>query len=191
MWQRLGSVEEATKMGQDQPAHSGQSLNENHRRRLRITFEYIDRLLGEVENMAEAAASRAAFPRYSSDFTPPEQGLVREQVSLVRSRLTGILNSHGIPFGAERISARRAIRVSLDYMEVAAEELGAHYMRGYGSLDPQAAAQLDTISRELRGALGGLEHLLSDKSSSPEDPHEAGPERIALSNLNPLSNGKT
>lgn len=171
-------------MGQDQSACAGQLLNENHRRRLRITFEYIDRLLGEVENMVLAAASRAAFPRYASDFTPAEQNLISEQVSLIRSRLIGILESHGVEQEAERISARRAIRVSLDYMDVAAEELGAHYMRGYGLLDPQAAAQLDDISMELRATLRGLEQLLSASAPVALETRAAGSARISPSNLN-------
>ena len=42
------------------------SLNEYQARRLRVTCQYIDKLLCGVEEILNIAASKAAFPRYSA-----------------------------------------------------------------------------------------------------------------------------
>jgi len=45
-------------VGMPEPA-----LNEYQQRRLRVSCEQIDKMLGEVEEILNAASSKAAFPR--------------------------------------------------------------------------------------------------------------------------------
>ena len=44
-----------------------ESLNPYQANRLRITCQYIDKLLGEIEGILNATVSKAAFPRYVTD----------------------------------------------------------------------------------------------------------------------------
>lgn len=45
-------------------------LNENQARRLSVTCKYIDKVIGEIQEILNSAASKAAFPQYIQDITP-------------------------------------------------------------------------------------------------------------------------
>jgi ABC-type transporter Mla subunit MlaD len=137
-------------------------LNENQRRRLRVTCQHIDRLLSDIENILNASASLAAFPRYAADVAPEFRRSLENYIRRIRAQLQAALDTAGVTNQMPSISASRAIQTTLLYVEVAAEELAPRYMRGYGPLPGEAAEKLESIAENLatlvRQTQGVLEH---------------------------------
>jgi len=55
-----------------------ESLNAYQANRLRVTCQYIDKLLVETEGVLNAADSKAAFPRYAADILPAQRRTVED-----------------------------------------------------------------------------------------------------------------
>lgn len=137
-------------------------LNEFQARRVRITCQYIDKLLGEVEEILNIAASKAAFPRYSSDVAPAQRRTIEDYISRTRAQLVRVLDGQGIPREQPSIPASRAIHVNLGAIDIAVEELKPQYMRGYGDLPEAAATELNGIVGELRCLVSKLDRYLTE-----------------------------
>jgi GTP-binding protein EngB required for normal cell division len=138
------------------------SLNEFQARRLRVTCQYIDKLLGEVEVILSTSASKAAFPRYSADVAPAQRRTIEDYIVRLRAQLVRVLDGQGIPWEKPFIPASRAIHVALGAIDIAVEELKPNYMRGYGDLPEAAAVELNGIVGELRGLVSKLDRYLAE-----------------------------
>src|ERR1019366_2920609 len=97
------------------------SLNEFQARRLRVTCQYIDKLLGEIEEVLNVAASKAAFPRYSADVAPAQRRTIEDYIARLRAQLIRVLDGQNIPREQPSISVSHAIRVTLGSIDDAAE----------------------------------------------------------------------
>jgi GTP-binding protein EngB required for normal cell division len=137
-------------------------LNEFQARRLRVTCQYIDKLLGEIEEILRVTASKAAFPRFFPDVAPAQRRTIEDYISRLRAQLVRVLDGQGIPRESPSIPASRAIHVALGTIDIAVEELKPHYMRGYGDLPEAAATELNGIVGELRGLVSKLDRYLAE-----------------------------
>ena len=137
-------------------------LNESQERRLHVTCQYIDKLLGEVEGILNIAASKAAFPRYSGDVAPAQRRTIEDYISRIRAQLVRVLDGQSITREKPSIPASRAIHVALGAIDIAVEELRPHYMRGYGDLPETAAAELNGIVGELRALVSRVDRYLAE-----------------------------
>jgi GTP-binding protein EngB required for normal cell division len=138
------------------------SLNEYQARRLRVTCQYIDKLLEGVEEILNSAASKAAFPRYSGDVAPAQRRTIEDYISRIRAQLVRVLDGQSVPREKSSIPASRAIHVALGAIDIAVEELKPQYMRGYGDLPEAAATELNGIVGELRGLVSKLDRYLAE-----------------------------
>ncbi len=66
-------------------------LNERQQTRLRITSQYIDKLLSDVEDILHAATSQSPFPRYIVDINPAQIRVVEDHIRRLRSQLVRTL----------------------------------------------------------------------------------------------------
>jgi len=130
---------------------SGGQLNEFQARRLRVTCQYIDRLLGDIESILNFSASKTAFPRYSADVLPEQHRTIEKYVTRLRAQLVRVLDAQGIAGEQAPIPASHAIAVALNAIEIKIEELMPEHMRGYGDLPEAAAKELNGIVEQLRG----------------------------------------
>jgi GTP-binding protein EngB required for normal cell division len=137
------------------------SLNESQARRLRVTCQYIDKLLSDVESVLNATASKAAFPRYSSDISPAQRRTIEDYIGRVRAQLVRVLEGQGIPKEKPQIPASRSVHVMLGAVDIAVEELKPKYMRGYGEVPDSVATELNGIVGELSGLVSRLDRYLS------------------------------
>jgi GTP-binding protein EngB required for normal cell division len=138
------------------------SLNEFQAGRLRVTCQYIDKLLTGAEGILNAAASKAAFPRYSGDVAPVQRRTIEDYISRIRAQLVRVLDGQDITREKPTIPASRAIHVALGAIDIAVEELKPQYMRGYGDLPEAAATELNGIVGELRGLGSKLDRYLAE-----------------------------
>jgi GTP-binding protein EngB required for normal cell division len=139
-------------------------LNESQVRRLRVTCQYIDKLLGDIESILNVTASKAAFPRYSSDISPAQRRTIEDYIGRVRAQLIRVLEGQGIPGEKPQIPASRVVHVMLGAVDIAVEELKPKYMRGYGEVSESVATELNGIVGELAGLVSRLDRYLSQGS---------------------------
>jgi GTP-binding protein EngB required for normal cell division len=149
------------KEGNTNSVPSAPGLNESQARRLRVTCQYIDKVLGDIEGILNATTSNAAFPRYSSDITPTQRRTMEDYIARVRSQLVRVLDGQSIPREKPQIPASRAVHVMLGAVDIAVEELKPKYMRGYGELPETVATELNGIVGELAGLVSRLDRYLS------------------------------
>jgi GTP-binding protein EngB required for normal cell division len=131
-----------------------ETLNPYQANRLRVTCQYIDKILGEIEGILNTATSGAAFPRYSDDVLPAQRRTIEDYIARVRAQLVRVLDGQGIDRGKPFVPASRAVHVHLGAIDIAIEELKPEYMRGYGAVP-------EGVARELNGIVGELSALIS------------------------------
>ena len=140
-----------------QPVNRHQdSLNPSQRHRLRITYKHIDQLLGDIEQTLNVTASKGVFPNYIADITPSQREAIEDYIAQFRKHLRYVLASQGLVPEEPHISAAHSIEVGLTFIEVAIEELAPRYMRGYGPVSEQGAADLYAIMSELQSVSKNL-----------------------------------
>ena len=137
------------------------TLNESQVRRLRVTCQHIDRTLSEIEGILNESASRAAFPAYIADLSPPQRKTLEDYIARVRARLVRVLEGQGIAASQPGIPVSRAVRGRLYSIDIAAEELKPKYMRGYGEVSDTVATELDGIAGELQSLVVRLDQYLA------------------------------
>jgi hypothetical protein len=144
-------------------------FNEFQAQRLYVTCQYMDRLLGEIESVLGASASKAAFPRYFVDVGPDQCRKIENQIAELRAFLVRVLDDQGISREGPSIPASRAIRVALGTIDIAAEELKPQHMRGYGDLAESAATELNEIAAELRDLVSKLDRCLIEEAGHRQE----------------------
>jgi hypothetical protein len=150
--------------------HPRGSLNEYQARRLRVTCQYIDKLLGDMESMLNLSHSKTVFPRYSADVSPEQRRTIEEYIARLRAQIVRVLEAQGIAAPQAPIPALHAITVALDAIGIEIEELMPEHMRGYGDLPEAAASELNGIVDQLRGLTAEFEGYLRGVKPRPSKP---------------------
>jgi len=138
------------------------TLNPFQANRLRITCRYIDKLLGEIEEILNSADSKTAFPRYAEDILPAQRRTIEDYIARVRAQLVRVLEGQSIAREKPSIPVSRAVHVHLGAIDIAVEELKPKYMRGYGEIPEGVATELNGIAGELGGLIQRLDRYLSE-----------------------------
>jgi len=139
-----------------------ETLNPFQATRLRVTCQYIDKVLGEIEEILASTSSKAAFPRYATDILPAQRRTIEDYIARLRAQLIRVLDGQGIARQEPSIPASRAVRVHLGAIDIAVEELKPAYMRGYGVVPDGVATELNGIVGELSGLVQRLDRYLSE-----------------------------
>jgi GTP-binding protein EngB required for normal cell division len=138
-----------------------QVLNEHHKRRLLVSCEHIDRLLSDVEQILTASASKSPFPRWSDDTSPVQRKVTQDYIASLRAQLVRVLEGQGISRPTPSVNSVHAIRVALNFVDIAAEELKPKYMRGYGEIAEAKLPELNGIANEIHGIVKKLDLYLA------------------------------
>jgi GTP-binding protein EngB required for normal cell division len=141
-------------------------LNEYQRHRLRVTFEYIDSLLADVDHILAESASYSPFNRYGNDTTPIQQRIAHDYLQRIRTAMARIMNDQRIPFGEKHCGSRRAANTALLYAAVAVDELHSDRLRGYGKISDAGHNLLEAIRTELHLLIGKLQTYLAQSSNA-------------------------
>lgn len=140
------------------------TLNANQRQRLLITCKHVDKLLEDIEETMNATASKSVFPSYAADITPQQRQTIEEYIARIRGQLLQILATQSLGPEEPHISASHAIHVGLTFVEIAIAELAPRYMRGYGPVSQEGAADLNGIVTELQSAVKELHRYVLQPS---------------------------
>ncbi|HVU26460.1 MAG TPA: hypothetical protein VHG71_01830 [Verrucomicrobiae bacterium] len=136
-------------------------MNESHQRHLLVTFRHIDRLLSETEHILNSADSPSPFQEYVQDSTPVQRKVAHEHILRVRETMQRMLNDLKIPLKPPGIGALWAAHNHLAFASLAAIELEAKQMKGYGELSDDEQKVFDRISEELCEPLDRLAHYFA------------------------------
>ena len=135
-------------------------LNEPQQRHLRVSCQYIDGLLCEMEEVFRQGASLSPFPRYVADLTPAQIGELERHIRRVRAELLRTLEWQEMKPSPPRIPATRAILTNLSFIDNAVEELKPNYMRGCGAVPESAMDGLNRVISDLRKATKEMERYM-------------------------------
>jgi hypothetical protein len=144
---------------------TGPLLNENQRRRVLASCQYIDKLLSDLDKVVASASSGSPFDRYVDDLTKAQKTLLRDYSESIRAQMLRVLKSQAAMPSASPGSARHAIRSGLNFIEIALEELKPQYMRGYGHMPVEAEPQLNGLVHELQALVHKLDATLAERST--------------------------
>ena len=138
------------------------TLNEHQQRHLLVSCQYIDKLLGEIEQIAHVPSAEVLFPRHSSTMTSMQKRVLQDYLSRIRSRVLAVLDGEHLqpppPQGQDVFS----IRSTLGFVDIAIEELKPKYMRGYGAVPEAIVPRIEGIVDELRTVVQKLTEYLAE-----------------------------
>lgn len=140
-------------------------LNEPQQRRLMVTCNYVDKLLGEIENALHSATSLSPFPRYVVDVTPAQAREIEGHIVRLRSQLLRMLAWQHLTPEPPKIPVSRSIATDLAFIEIAIEELKPRHLRGCGAVPEDAVAELDQEIHQLLSLVGSMESYLRKELS--------------------------
>lgn len=138
-------------------------LNENQKRRLRITCQYIDKLLSDVADILNAASSPSPFPRYIVDVSPAQIRVLEDYIRRFRSQLLRTIAWQDMKPEPPSIPATRAVLTNLNFVDIAVEELKPSYMRGSGEVPGDVVGELNGIVHELRSLITDMERYVKQE----------------------------
>ena len=138
-------------------------LNEHQKNRLRVTCQYIDKLLSDIDNILHAATSQSPFPRFIVDINPAQVRVIEDHIRRLRSQLVRTIAWQQMKPEPPNIPATRAVLTNLAFVDIAIEELKPHYMKGSGPVPEDAVSELNGVVYELRSLVGGMERYLKQE----------------------------
>jgi len=142
-------------------SENARGLNESHQRRLLVTFQYVDKLLSETEAVLSASSSKSPFPKYSADFTPAQERVIRDYIAHIRGQMVRIVSGLGLDIPGPQFGAIHAIRVHLSFIRVALQEASPKDLAGYGPLPTDLIPELNGFSTELQNLAESLNAFLA------------------------------
>jgi GTP-binding protein EngB required for normal cell division len=138
-------------------------LNGHQQTRLRITCQYIDKLLADIEDILHAATSQSPFPRYFVDISPAQIRVLEDHIRCLRSQLVRAIAWQQMKPLPPEIPSTRAVLTNLTFVDIAIEELKPSYMRGSGAVPNDAVNELNGVVHELRALVTGMESYLKQE----------------------------
>lgn len=137
------------------------SMNDNHRRRLLLTFEHVDNLLTNALQAMAFAEAPSPFQRCLPDALPVQRRVIGDYIARLRGMMVRDLDSQGIAVPKPQISSLWSFRVALISARNAVEELKPRYMRGYGELPDDATHALEVLTTQIMEVLDQIGNCLA------------------------------
>ncbi len=116
---------------------------------LLATFHHIDGLLGDIEDILDCAETSSVFPQYVADFEPQARENIERQVQEFRVAMLSIVRKAGIASRRREISALHAIASTVDFIDLAIDDLRPERMRGYGEVSDATKRDLEEVATEM------------------------------------------
>jgi GTP-binding protein EngB required for normal cell division len=144
---------------------NSEQFNEAQQRRLLATASYVDKLLIEIEQVLSASES-GGFPKYRNPLTPAQVRVVRDYSKRIRQQLVRVLADLGINLPPPRFDSTHSIRVTLQFVEIALEEIAPERLTGYGSVPDSLVRPLAGGLQEIKGIVRQLDSYISQQAGA-------------------------
>ncbi|MGA2131847.1 MAG: dynamin family protein [Bryobacteraceae bacterium] len=123
--------------------------------------QHADKLLGEIESILVASASKSPFPKFKPDISPSQAKVVQDYIARIRAQMIRVLASQGIAPPEPPFGSLHSIRVTLGFAGIAFDECRPEKLRGYGEVPEAAAPELNGLAGEMNGLIGRLDGYLA------------------------------
>ncbi len=140
---------------------SNDSLNWSQRLHLLTSFKYVDNLLSEIEAILFSSNSKSPFPKYRPDLLPVQTKVVQDYIALIRAQMIQVLKSQGVSPPGPRVGANHAIRVNLEFADIAFDECRPTALRGYGEVPESLIPEVSGLVEEMRSLVKKLSRYLT------------------------------
>jgi len=131
-------------------------MNDNHQRRLLVTFQHIDKLLADAERIMATAGSASPFAEHTQDSTPVQRKVIHDYIERVREAIQRTMADLSLPRPAPVCGALWAARSHIGFAGIAVAEIEPKRMRACGALSDADAQVIDRVVAELNAALDRL-----------------------------------
>jgi GTP-binding protein EngB required for normal cell division len=135
-------------------------FNEPQQRRLLASASYIDKLLLEIEQILSASSS-GGFPKYKNPLAPVQVRVVRDYIKRLRQQMVRVLADLEVALPEPRFDTTFSIKVTLQFIEVALEEIAPERLIGYGSVAESLKEPLAGGVQEMTGIVRQMSSYLS------------------------------
>lgn len=130
-----------------------------------VAFRHLDVTLAEVLRQLGAPPGNSLFEPRRNDADPDARAQVASAIDDVRNTMRAFMTQHGLDPPAPGPGATHVARSRLDLAMVAASELAARYLRGYGDLATADAREIDVLASVLRDRIAAAVAVLPERSS--------------------------
>lgn len=154
------AVAESEPAGPDRSA-APEPLNPNQRRSLSAGLQHIAGLLEEAEHALDAASRPSPFSRISGHVRPSDAGVLRDYLEQIRRSLLAAARRHGLEVQGHTVDVRWSIETRAVAASISVEEMRPRRLRGYGTLDPETAREVDRTCDELERTIRELQLFVS------------------------------
>ena len=131
------------------PQGAPDSFNAAQKLHFRVSCEYMDKMLQEIESILHSAEGASPFSRYQLNLSPAQGRVLEDYIRRFRSQILRALAWQHIELPPPNIPATRAISTHLTFIDIAISELRPSQMRGSGSISETTAAELTGVLKEL------------------------------------------
>ncbi len=135
-------------------------LNPYQKRNLLATCQYADRLLSDIEAMANPKCSDSLFPKYMETLDPGRAKTILDDVARIRALLHRLLEEEGVKIPVPDLDPLHGIKVALTYIKIGFEECTPKRMKGYGEVPDNQIRALNNLVKEVDDAANRLEQHL-------------------------------
>jgi len=135
-------------------------FNEPQKSRLLASTSYTDRPLIDIEQILSASSS-PGLPKYKNPLSPAQIRVVRDYIKRIRQQLVSVLTGLDVALPEPCFDSTHSIRVTLQFIEVALEEIAPEKLTGYGSVPQSLIAPLAGGIQEVKGIVRQLDSYVS------------------------------
>ena len=138
---------------------STETFNQPQRSRILASVSYIDKLLIDIEEILTASSSQA-FPKYKNPLTPVQVRVASDYIKRLRHQITHVLEGLEIFLPEAKFDSTHSIRVTLQFIEVALEEISPERLVGYGKVPKSRVNLFAGGLQEMKGIVRQLDSYL-------------------------------
>lgn len=146
-------------------------LNENHRRKVLTTCQYVDDLLTEALGRIVPNNPKSPLQSFIADATPEQVQVLRQELEELRTAMVDVLRKNKITIPSPQISAMWAFRTALVEADEVVFDLQARLMSRYGALNSEAQQRLDETAAQLMRQLQKFTEVLNHLTIQQSRPH--------------------
>jgi hypothetical protein len=130
-------------------------LGDHHKRRILVTFQHIDKLLGQsLQAMARSDSDLQAH--YVQDISPSKLPHIQNHIEHIRDHMISFLRRYDIALPERLKPSSWILKTNLTSAGIALDDLSPSKIKGYGDMGPAATRDLTQTLQEIRKVVNQL-----------------------------------